>query len=190
MLKKKQKLRLRIKRVVFLDRDGVINVDEGYTYKTEGLRFYPDVFEALDLLKDEYMFFIVTNQSGINLGYYSYEEFEKFNNTIVNVLRKKGIEIKKTYCCPHKRDENCDCRKPSPKFALEAKEEFDLDLSKSYMIGDHPSDVGFGKNAGCKTIYLITGHGRKHIDDIKDKPDFLADSLLSAAKWIVNRSVS
>jgi D-glycero-D-manno-heptose 1,7-bisphosphate phosphatase len=173
-------------KAIFLDRDGVLNIDSGYTYKTEDLRFFPDVFEALNLLKNEFLFFIVTNQSGINKGYYTEIDFIRFNSVLVNVLKKKGIIIEKTFCCPHTREEKCDCAKPNIKFAQDASEEFYVDLRKSYVIGDHPHDIEFGINAGCKSIYIMTGHGEKHLKDLKAKPDFVADNLLEAAKWILN----
>lgn len=172
-------------RAVFLDRDGVLNDDSGYVYKTEDLRIFPDVFEALKLLKKDFLFFIVTNQSGINKGYYTEEDFIKFNNLLVSVLMKKGIIIEKTFCCPHTREEKCDCAKPNVRYAKEVQEEYYIDLSKSFVIGDHPHDVEFGKNAGCKSIYMTTGHGEKHLEELDVKPDFIANNLLEAAKWIL-----
>jgi len=130
----------------------------------------------------------VTNQCGISKGLYTKKDFEKFNNQLIEELRKKWIIIENTYCCPHLREHGCDCAKPNPKFAMDAKKEFNLDLGKSFMVGDHPHDVEFGKNAGCKTIYLMTGHGEKHFKELKIKPDFVAHSLLEAAKWILDIS--
>jgi len=173
-------------RAIFLDRDGVLNVDTGYTYKTEDLRFFPDVFEALNLLQNDFLLFIVTNQSGINKGYYTELDFLKFNNALLNALVMKGIVISKTYCCPHTREEKCDCAKPNIRFANQASEEFYVDLKKSFVIGDHPHDVEFGKNAGCKSIYMKTGHGEKHFKELNVKPDFVAKNLMEAAKWILD----
>jgi len=158
---------------IFLDRDGTLNIDEGYTYKTKDLKFFPGVFKALNLLKKNFKFIIITNQSGIGRGYYTERDFNKFNNRLVN-----------TYYCPHAPEKNCDCRKPNIKFIKEAEKEFDVDLKESFVIGDHPHDIGLGKNANTKTIYLLSGHGKKHFKELKIKPDYISDSLLEAIKFI------
>ena len=93
---------------------------------------------------------------------------------------------------PAFREDLCDlcgqCLHLCPVLQLpleEAKEEFNLNLEESFVIGDHPHDVNLGKNAGCKTIYLLTGHGKEHKDEITKEPDFTANSLLEAAQWIL-----
>jgi D-glycero-D-manno-heptose 1,7-bisphosphate phosphatase len=171
-------------KAVFLDRDGTLNVDAGYTYKTGDLRFFPDVFKSLKLLLNDFKFFIITNQSGIGRGYYTKEDFQKFNDLLVSALENEGIMIEKTYCCPHRPEDGCDCRKPNKKFIDDAKNEFDIDLSKSFVIGDHPCDVEMGQRAGCKSIHLLTGHGQKHKSEVK--ADFVAKDLYEAAGWILN----
>ena len=173
-------------RFIILDRDGTIVIDEkGYTHKIEDLKFFPDAFKALNLLKDSFRFIIITNQSGIGRGYYTEQDFHKFNSHIVKELEKKGIKIEKTYFCPHTPEENCDCRKPKTKFIKEAEKEFNINLKESFVIGDHPCDIKLGKKAGCKTIYLLTGHGKKHKTELNAKPDFTANNLLEAAQWII-----
>jgi len=95
----------------------------------------------------------------------------------------------KTYFCPHLKEDNCDCRKPNTKFIDEIIEEFDVDIKKSWMIGDHPSDIEFGINGGCRTIFLTTGHGDKHFDELKSlgiKPTLISDNFLKAVKEIMN----
>ena len=171
-------------KAIFLDRDGTINIDEGYTYKTEDLRFFSDVFLSLRSLKD-FKLFIITNQSGIGRGYYTFDDFQKFNDRLVDELSKEGISISKSYCCPHTPEDNCDCRKPNIKFIKEAAEEFDIDLARSWVIGDHPADVELGKNSGCKAIYLLTGHGKKHKADLKVEPDLTAENLRQAVEFVI-----
>ena len=105
-------------------------------------------------------------------------------------LNKNGIEIKKTYYCPHKPEENCDCRKPNTKNIKNASKEFNIDVKKSWVIGDHPLDVELGKNAGTRTVFMLTGHGKQHIDDLKKtglKPDFIAENFLDAADFILGQ---
>jgi histidinol-phosphate phosphatase family protein len=171
---------------IILDRDGTLNVDEkGYTHKVEDFKLHEGVIEGLNLLKGQFKFIIVTNQSGIGRGYYKKEDFDKFNERLVEELKKQNITIEKTYCCPHTKEENCNCRKPKTEFIDIAKEEFNIDLEHSFMIGDHPCDVNLGKNAGTKTIFLLTGHGQKHKEEITNQPDFIANNLLEAARWIL-----
>jgi D-glycero-D-manno-heptose 1,7-bisphosphate phosphatase len=174
-------------KAVFLDRDGVINKDPGYVHKIEDFELYSDAIKALKLLKD-FKLIIVSNQSGIGRGYYKEEDFHKFNTHLTEELKKQGIKIEKTYFCPHHPDIKCDCRKPNIKFIKQAEKEFNLDLKNSFMIGDHPHDIEFGQKAGLRSIYLTTGHGIKHKEDLKKRnvtPDLTTDTLLEAARWIL-----
>ena len=176
------------KKAIFLDRDGTINVDIGYEFSLEKCKLLPGVIDGLKLLEKDHVFFIVTNQSGIGLGYYPHETFLEFNGCVLEKLGAHGIIILKTYCCPHAKEDKCDCRKPNPKYVLEAREEYNIDLRNSWVIGDHPSDVLLGINAGCKTAYLLTGHGESHLEDIKEKHievTIIADNFLTAAREIL-----
>lgn len=171
-------------KAIFFDRDGVLNYDPGYVHKIEDFKLLPGVIEALKLLKN-FKFIIITNQSGIGRGYYTEQDFHKFNNRLTEELKKENIIIEKTYYCPHEPEENCNCRKPKVKFIKQAEKEFNIDLKNSFVIGDHPSDIEMGKNAKCKTIYLLTGHGKKHKDKLTQKPDLIANNLLETARWII-----
>lgn len=177
-------------KAILLDRDGTLNNDGGYVHKIEDFELLPGVIEGLKLLSKDFIFVVVTNQSGIGRGVYTEEDMNKFNEKLVNELKKEGIEIKKIYFCPHTPEDNCDCRKPSTKYIKQAEKEFNIDIKKSWFIGDHSWDIETGKNAGCKTIYVLTGHGKKHLDRLKEsdiKPDFIAEDLYEAAKIIMNK---
>jgi D,D-heptose 1,7-bisphosphate phosphatase len=172
-------------KAIFLDRDGTLTEDKGYVYKIEDFKLHHGVIEGLRLLKNDYLFFIITNQSGIEKGLYTTEDFHKFNNFLLEQLRTQNIEIEKTYFCPHIN--GCDCKKPSTKYLKETESEFKINLKISWVIGDHPSDIIMGKNAGCKTAYLLTGHGRKHYEELEMKgitPNIIVYDFLSAAKQI------
>lgn len=178
-----------LKPAIFLDRDGTLNWDPGYVHKVEDFRLLPGVIEGLKLLSEKYLFIIITNQSGIGRGYYTEDDMHAFNAVLIEELEKYEIEIKKIYFCPHHPDEICECRKPNPTNILRAAEEYNIDLEKSWMIGDHPSDVQCGLNAGCRAIYLSTGHGKKHFHELKEKdvvPTYIADDFLTATKYILN----
>ncbi len=175
-------------KAIILDRDGTLIEDKNYTYKIEDFELLPGVIEGLKLLRNYFLFFIVTNQSGIGRGYYTIQDFHNFNNHLLKILKKEKINILKTYFCPHLREDNCECRKPKIKFIEEIINEFNVDINNSWMIGDHPSDIQFGINAGCKTIFLITGHGDKHLDELEAlgiKPTIICDNFIGATEEIL-----
>lgn len=137
------------KPAVFLDRDGVINYDkEGYTYKINDFKFKPNVIKALKYLNDKnYYIFIITNQAGIAKGKYSIRDFEKLSKYIKSFLSKKKIYIDEVKFCPHhpegklkKFQKKCLCRKPQNQLFQDIKENYDIDVKNSFMIGDQPSD--------------------------------------------------
>ena len=169
-------------KAVFIDRDGVLVEDVGFVHKIEDFKLIANVIEGLKLLKN-YRLFIITNQSGIGKGIYSIEDFLRFNNHLIEEVKKLNIKIQKTYYCPHKPEYNCECRKPSAKLIKDASQEFNINLKKSFVIGDRKRDIEMGHNAGCKTILVLTGSGMKEKD--KTKADYFAKDLLDAAKWIL-----
>ena len=169
-------------KAIFVDRDGVISEDVGYVHKIEDFKLIQNSIEGLKLLKD-YKLIFITNQSGIGRGYFTIKDFENFNNHLIEELKKQNIKIEKTYVCPHKPDDNCECRKPKTKLIKDAKKEFNIDLSKSFMIGDKKIDIQMGHNAGCKSILVLTGNGMKEKEN--SEADYVAKDLLEAAKWII-----
>ena len=171
---------------VFLDRDNVIVEDVGYVHKIKDFKLVSNAIEGLKLLK-KYTLFIITNQSGIGRGYYALKDFENFNNHLLNELKKHKIKIQKTYYCPHMPEDNCECRKPKIKLLKDVEKEFNIDLKKSFVIGDRKSDFEMGRNAGCKTILVLTGDGTKAKDEVK--ADFAAKDLLEAAEWILKNDL-
>lgn len=173
----------RLKPAVFLDRDGTIIEDRGNLAHSSEIEIYPFSFSALKMLQKNYLLFIVTNQSGVGLGKVSMEEVSRVNEYLLSVLRENGIMIQRLYCCSHKRDDQCRCIKPNPYFIHEAMKEYNLDISKSFSIGDHPHDVTFGKFAGGTGLYVLTGHGRKHLNEIENGT-LCFENLYDAANWI------
>ena len=170
---------------ILLDRDGVVTEDLGYVHKIEDFNLVPNALEGLKLLKDFKLIFI-TNQSGIGRGYFKFEDFLNYNNRVVEELKKHNIKIEKTYHCPHKPEDSCECRKPKTKFLKDAEKEFGISLKKSFVIGDRKSDFEMGKNAGCKTIHVLTGYGINSKNEVN--PDYFAKDLVDAAEWILKNS--
>lgn len=151
-------------KAVFLDRDGVLNVDVDYLYKIEDLQWVKGAREALAYLhKKGYQLFVVTNQSGIARGYYTVEDMEKLHKYMQNQLQEYGVQIEKFYYCPHHKEGkvaeyavDCTCRKPKPGMLLQAMAEYAVDKEQSFLIGDSKRDVEAAQAAGIKG-YLFTG---------------------------------
>ncbi len=176
------------KKAIFFDRDGVINEDPPhYVHKIQDFRFIGDVFKTLKVLKKRgFLIFIITNQSGVARGYYGEKEVIILNNYLIKELKKRKIYLDGISYCPHhpnaaikKYKLNCFCRKPKPGMILKLAEEKKINLSKSWVIGDKISDIIPGKILGCKTVLLLTGHGKKEVKKITslNKPDYIFNKL-------------
>jgi D-glycero-D-manno-heptose 1,7-bisphosphate phosphatase len=163
-------------KAVFIDRDGVINVEKDYVYRIEDFEFIDGVFDACIYLQDlGYILIVITNQSGIGRGYYKEEDFENLTSWMVGEFAKNGINIANVYHCPHAPNLECNCRKPKTGMIDSAVENFDIDVSKSYLIGDKISDIECAKNAKVKTsIHVKSGHS---FDESESSADFIIDSI-------------
>lgn len=170
---------------VFLDRDGTINEDVGYLHKPESFKFLINALEGLKKMKEMgYRIIIVTNQPGIGLGYYPEEDFYEVNRVMLKVFSNAGIMVDKIYFCPHSKSERCSCRKPNQAFIERAKEELNLDISRSFMVGDKTSDMEMGRRAGMRTILVETGF-KGEDGEYSGEPDYWAKDLLDAANFIL-----
>lgn len=191
-------------RAVFLDRDGVINeliyyqeagiIDSPFTVKQFRLR--PGVAEAIKILNDRaYKVVVVSNQPGIAKNHFTLATLKKMDKKMAAELSTKGASLDGVYYCPHNPEgENpayrtaCQCRKPEAGLLLQAARDLDLDLLKSYMVGDNLSDIKAGQKAGCKTILI--GKMRCEVcrlmDEQDTRPDSIVPNLLEAARLIAN----
>lgn len=152
-------------KALFLDRDGVINVEKEYLYKIEAFEFMEGIFELCRAYQQKgYLIVVVTNQSGIARGYYSEDDFARLSEWMVDQFKEQGVSIAGIYYCPHHPDISgaCGCRKPEPGMLLDAAENLDIDLQASVMVGDKERDIEAAINAGVPTQYLFT-HGDKPI---------------------------
>jgi histidinol-phosphate phosphatase family protein len=146
------------KKAVFVDRDGTLNYDNGYTHKISDLKIYEDMIPLLKSYYDNgYMIIVITNQSGINRGYYSVEEMKEFNNKLAEVFIKHGIKIEDFFYCPHTPEEACNCRKPETGLIEMAVKKYNIDIKSSIIIGD--SESTDGKLASRLGIKFIKVHG-------------------------------
>ena len=152
---------------VFLDRDGTLIEDRGHLGDPAQVVFFPDTVSALRRLADRFELFIVTNQNGIAKGFTTPEQVRRVNDHVVARLREQGVEIRDVYTCPHQRSDGCACIKPNPHFLRKAETEHAIDLSASFVVGDHPADVELAANAGARGIYVLSGHGEKHRAEVR-----------------------
>ena len=136
-------------KALFLDRDGVINIDYGYVSHIDNFEFTDGIFELINLfVKDGYQLFIVTNQSGIGRGYYSQDDFDILSKWLLKEFSTRDIQIEKIYYCAHSPEDNCNCRKPAIGMIEQAIMEYpNINLDNSYMIGDKNSDINLAINA-------------------------------------------
>ncbi len=180
-------------KAVFLDKDGVVTVDKDNIESLTKMEFLPGIADAIAVFRKRgYMIFIVTNQPIVARGTITEDELVRYLDRIPPLLKKmnKDALIDKIYYCPHhphadvkKYRTNCDCRKPKPGMLLQAAEKFNVDLKKSFMVGDRISDIIAGYLAGCRTIQCLTGKENvKMIEtDLKIpdniKPDFMVKEI-------------
>ena len=145
-------------KALFLDRDGVINIEKNYVHKIKDFDFIEGIFEFCQKFQSKgYLIFIVTNQAGIARGLYTLDDYNILTSWMIKQFEKQKIIISNVYHCPHHPDFNgkCLCRKPNTKMIADAKNEFNLDLKNSILIGDKLSDIECGKNAGIGTNIFI-----------------------------------
>ena len=173
-----------MKKAIFLDRDGTINVEKDYIYKSEDLVFEEGTIEALKTFKNlGYILIVVSNQSGVARGYFTEEDLNIFNNNMNEILKKNGVEITEFYCCPHHPDgigeykKVCECRKPNNKMIEDAIKKYNIDREKSYMIGDKTSDIGAGIKSNLKTVLVKTGYGLKDMEKINKNETLVCENL-------------
>jgi histidinol-phosphate phosphatase family protein len=156
-------------RVIFLDRDGVINrrLEGDYVKSYEEFEFLPGVVDAIRKINTKgFKVIIITNQSGIGRGIMTEEDLYRVHEQMLAELKKYNASIDAIYFCPHSPDEGCECRKPKDGLFKQALKDFDIDMSNSWMIGDELKDIEAGKKAGCKTYLLEKG---KSLLDIIDE---------------------
>jgi len=183
-------------RVIFLDRDGVINRypgDADYVKSWDEFHFLPQVLPSLKKLNDKgFKIFIISNQAGVSKGIFSQEDLDLITNNMLNEFKKHNIYIAGVYYCTHREEDNCLCRKPKTGLIDAAigqlkKQGGEVELSKSYFIGDTVRDVETGKSAGLKTIMVMSGKEKaENKDNWHNHPYFTARDLSEAADLILN----
>ena len=172
-------------KTIFLDRDGVINKEVNYLHKINDFEFIGGIFDAcLHFQSLSYKIIIITNQSGISRGYYTESDYQKLTQWMLEQFQYKNVNILDVFHCPHGPDSTCDCRKPKPGMLIEAKINHNIDMEKSWMIGDKEEDIMAANAAKIKnTILVRSGH---KINEKITKAKFVIDSL-KESKYVINK---
>jgi D-glycero-D-manno-heptose 1,7-bisphosphate phosphatase len=176
-----------MKRAVFLDRDGTINREVDFLSDPSEVELLPGASEAIARLNNgTWLVIVVTNQSGVGRGYFSKETVDSVHHKLQVLLTKDNARLDAVYYCPHHPDDGCKCRKPALGMLQQAVVDYDIDLQRSFVIGDKLSDVEMGKHAGCRSVLVLTGYGEKAKNEAKVKGvDFIAQDLPAAVNWIL-----
>ena len=185
-------------KAIFLDRDGTIIEERGYICHLFESEIFPFTCEAVQLMqKNHFKVIGITNQSSIARGICTIKQVETIHRKITEILGKKGAKIDKFYYCPYHSEVGfeefrkvSEWRKPAPGMILQAAKDFNIDLSESYMMGDDLIDIEAGKNAGCRTVLVLTGKGRMTREKLPEKniqPDIISENILTAIKAIIKR---
>ena len=179
----------KMNRAVFLDRDGTLIVEKNYLHKPEEVEIFPGAGAALKRLSAAgFRLIIVTNQSGIGRGYYTLADAERVNGHLCRELARAGVGFDKVYIAPEAPDQPSRVRKPSPQFLFDARDEFNLNLAESFMVGDKLIDLECGWNAGVKASILVrTGYGaeleRQSAAELTRA--IVVDGLSEMADWVL-----
>jgi len=182
-------------KAVFIDRDGVINKDPGgwtkynYVTKWNEFKFIPRAAEAIKKLNSKgFDIIVISNQAGVNKGYFSTEALKTVTKRMLDEINKNGGRIQEVYYCIHRDEDSCDCRKPKTGLLEKAAAKFGIELDKTYFIGDSEVDVIAGRRAGCKTIFVLSGKtSLQEMGKWPEKPDYIFKDLMDAVDWMLKK---
>jgi D-glycero-D-manno-heptose 1,7-bisphosphate phosphatase len=191
----------RMRRAVFLDRDGTLNVEKGYIRDIADIELYPGAAQAVRLLNDAgILAILVTNQTGAARGYYTIDHVHGLNRRVADLLmHEAGARLDAVYFCPHYKDgivpeytRDCDCRKPLPGMIFQARRDFpEIDLGQSFVIGDKATDITFARNAGCRGILVRTGYGEQVLagtyQELEVQPEKVCADINEAVAYILQQ---
>jgi len=179
-------------KIVFLDRDGVINKypgDKLYVTSVKRFQFLPGVKSAIaKLTKSGFRIFVASNQAGVGRGIYARRTLEAITRKMLSEIENSEGKIDKVYYCTHRKDARCSCRKPKPGLLKKAAKEFKFSLKNSYFIGDTIRDCITANNAGCKSILVFSGKEKlSNKRNWEAKPDLVFKNLKSAASFLTKQ---
>ncbi len=183
---------------VFIDRDGTISEEVGYVNHPSRFRLFPYSAEAIRILNENgWLAIVITNQAGVARGYFSEDVIVKIHDQLKRDLQNESARIDAIYYCAHHPSvgeppyrHDCDCRKPKTGLIQQAARDFEIDVAASWMAGDRYSDVELARNAGLRSVFVLSGYGRGEWEyqsqNWKHKPDLVCENLLEAVRSIVD----
>jgi len=185
-------------KVVFLDRDGVINEFPGngnYVTKVKDFHFIDGALEAIRALTETgHKLFVISNQAGVGKGVYSLDKLNRINAHMIKHVQRAGGKIRKSFYCTHRSDAGCDCRKPGIGLLRKALKSLNKTIAhaqKAYFVGDTEGDIKTGHNAGCTTIFVLSGReNRRYMRKWDIKPDYVVKDLMAAVDIIQNENLN
>ena len=185
------------KKIIFLDRDGVINRDPGgwtkhsYVTKWKDFQFLPGAKKAIRRLGDNgYDVIVISNQAGISKGYYSKERLNKITSRMIKEIKKSGGKIRKVFYCIHQDSDKCDCRKPEAGLLRRAERELGIRSSEAYFVGDGRVDIEAGHRADMKKVLVLSGKTElKDVKGWKIKPNLICRDLSEAVEFILKGDI-
>ncbi len=188
-------------RAVFIDRDGTLSEEVGYINHPSRFSLFPYAARAIRYLNENgWLAIVITNQAGVARGYFSEDMIQTVHGRMEQELESKGAKLDAIYYCAHHPSVgeppyrlDCDCRKPKPGLISRAAEDFDIHLEASWMVGDRYSDIELARNAGLKSMFVLSGYGRGEWEHQRanwiEKPDLVTENLLEAVRLIVSDSL-
>ncbi len=188
-----------IKKAIFMDRDGTISDEVGYVNHISRFRLMERTADGVKLINDsDFLAVVITNQAGVARGYFKEELITRVHEKMEALLKGKGAYMDGIYYCPHHPDvgeapykKDCDCRKPKTGMLLQAKNDLDIDLTRSFVIGDKISDVALAHKVGAKGVLVLTGYGIGEFEELEGSqtnPDYVAKDLYDAVRWILDNN--
>jgi histidinol-phosphate phosphatase family protein len=180
-------------RAIFFDRDGTVNVEKEYNYDPDAVELIPGAIEALQAaVAAGFKLFIVTNQSGVARGLGTEDDVHRVNQRLADLLAAGKVEFDGMFYCPHLPSISgpCNCRKPNRGMVDQALQLFDLDLEKSFVVGDRLLDMELARNVGATGVMVLTGYGADEVEQATDRnrPAHVASDILAAVKWILSHA--
>ena len=188
-----------MRRAIFMDRDGTVSDEVGYLNHVSRLRVFPFAAEAIrEINASPLLAILVTNQAGVARGYFKEEMIGAVHDRLAGELAAEGARLDAVYYCPHHPTageapyrQDCDCRKPRPGMLVRAAREHGVDLASSYVVGDKYSDVRLAHAVGAAGVLVLTGYGRGEYEYEREtwprEPEHVAETLLDAVRWILDR---
>lgn len=183
-------------RAIFFDKDGTLIEDIPYNVDPEKIKFNIGAEASIKKLSPYFDFFIISNQSGVALGFFSEEELKPVKARLVEMFQSQSVNLKEFYYCPHydkghlrQYSFSCECRKPGSQLLERAALEHNLELTESWMIGDKLDDIEAGKRAGCLTILIDNGTEKEWRDGPNRMPDYVVENLNQAADLILSETL-